>query len=95
MKAILSVVFPVNMTKDFQHFLAILLCITPLDSALNISKVWVRIGHKVPYRCAKSERNRSTGGCFGWLKVTFVKQCKEEEKDEENRAIFRNTYLVK
>ena len=29
-------------------------------------------------------------GVFGWLKVTFVKHC-EEEKGEENRAIFKNT----
>ena len=37
-------------------------------------------------------------GVFAWLKVTFVKRCKEEEeeeeKGEENRAIFRNTYLT-
>ena len=34
-------------------------------------------------------------GVFGWLKVTFVKRCEEEEeKGEENRAIFRNTYLA-
>ena len=33
-------------------------------------------------------------GCFGWLKVTFVKRCEEEEKGEENGAIFRNTYLA-
>ena len=25
--------FPVGMTKDFEHFLVILSCITPLDSA--------------------------------------------------------------
>ena len=38
------------------------------------------------------KENRIHGkGVFGWLKVTFVKQC-EEEKGEENRAIFRNTY---
>ena len=51
------------------------------------------IGHKVPYRCAKFERNRSTGRVFvfGWLKVTFVKRY---EEDEENRAIFRNIYLA-
>ena len=29
-------------------------------------------------------------GDFGWLKVTYVKRC-EEEKGEENGAIFRNT----
>ena len=29
---------------------------------------------------------------FGWLKGTFVKQCKEG-KGEENRKIFRNTYI--
>ena len=34
-------------------------------------------------------------GVFGWLKVTFTKQCKEEEKAEENGAIFRNAYLIK
>ena len=28
-------------------------------------------------------------GCFGWLKVAFVKQCEEEEKGEETGAIFR------
>ena len=35
-------------------------------------------------------------GVFGWLKVTFVKRCEEEEKEkgEENGAIFRNTYLA-
>ena len=33
-------------------------------------------------------------GCFGWLKVTFVKRCEEEEKCEENGAIFMNTYLI-
>ena len=32
-------------------------------------------------------------GCFGRLKVIFVKRC-EEEKGEENGAIFRNTYLA-
>ena len=32
-------------------------------------------------------------GVFGWLKVTFVKRC-EEEEGEENRAIFRSTYLA-
>ena len=26
--------------------------------------------------------------------ITFVKQCKGEEKCEENGAIFRNTYLI-
>ena len=32
---------------------------------------------------------------FGWLKVTLVvKQCEEEEKGEENRAIFMNIYLA-
>ena len=31
-------------------------------------------------------------GVFGRLKVTFVKQCKEEEKSEEHGAIFRNTF---
>ena len=30
---------------------------------------------------------------FGWLKVTFIKWC-EEEKCEENEAIFMNTYLI-
>ena len=34
----------------------------------------------------------SQEGCFGWLKVTFVKRC-EEEKGEGNGAILRNTYL--
>ena len=48
----------------------------------------------MPYRCAKFERNRSTGKVSGWLKVTFLKWCKEEEKGEENEAIFRNTYLA-
>ena len=34
-------------------------------------------------------------GCFGWLKVTFVKWCdEEEEKGEENGVIFKNTYLA-
>ena len=33
-------------------------------------------------------------GVFGWLNVIFVKWCKEEEKWEENGAIFRNTYLA-
>ena len=36
----------------------------------------------------------SREGCFGWLKVTFVKRCEEEEKGEENGAILRNTYLA-
>ena len=49
----------------------------------------------MPYRCAKLEKNRSMGSVFGWLKVTFVKQCEEEEeKGEENGVIFRNTYLA-
>ena len=43
----------------------------------------------MPYRCAKFKGK----GVFGWLKVTFVKWC-EEEKGEENEAIFRNTYLA-
>ena len=30
-------------------------------------------------------------GVFGWLKVTFVKRCEDEEKCEENGAIFMNT----
>ena len=31
-------------------------------------------------------------GWFGWLKVTFVTRCQEEEEiGEENGAIFRNT----
>ena len=29
-------------------------------------------------------------GCFGWLKITFVKQCEDKEKCEENGAIFMN-----
>ena len=33
-------------------------------------------------------------GVFGWLKVTFVKWCEEEEKYAENGAIIMNTYLV-
>ena len=33
-------------------------------------------------------------GVYGWLKVTFVKRCEEEEKGEENKEIFRNTYLA-
>ena len=34
-------------------------------------------------------------GCFWLVKVTFVKRYEEEEeKGEENRAIFRNTYLA-
>ena len=33
---------------------------------LNISKFYATIGHKVPYRCAKLERNRSMG------RVSFV-----------------------
>ena len=49
----------------------------------------------MPDRCAKFERNRSTGRVFFvGSKLLFVKRCEEEEKGEENRAIFRNTYLV-
>ena len=33
LKVICSVVFPVDMTKDFERFIVILSCITPLDSA--------------------------------------------------------------
>ena len=33
-------------------------------------------------------------GCFSWLKVIVLNQCKEEEKYEENQAIFRNVYLA-
>ena len=48
----------------------------------------------MPYRCAKFKRKKVHGkGVFGWLKVTFVKRCKEEEKGEK-MAIFRNTYLT-
>ena len=50
--------------------------------------------HKVPYRCAKFERNRSTGRVFLVGSVTFVKRCEEEEEGEENGAVFRNTYLA-
>ena len=30
--------------------------------------------------------------CFSWLKVIVVNRC-DEEKYEENRAIFRNAYF--
>ena len=30
----------------------------------------------------------------GWLKVIVLNRCKEEEKCEENQAIFRNIYLA-
>ena len=30
-------------------------------------------------------------GVFGWLKVTFVKWCEEEEKGEETGTMFSNT----
>ena len=47
------------------------------------------------YRSAKFERHLiDKRGIFGWLKVTFVKRCKEEEKREGNGAIFRNTYIM-
>ena len=42
----------------------------------------------MPYWCTKFERNRSRRRFF-WLKVVVLNQC-EEEKCEENRAIFRN-----
>ena len=32
--------------------------------------------------------------CLWWIKVNFVKWCEEEEKCEENGAIFRNKYLM-
>ena len=39
----------------------------------------------MPYRCAKFERNQSTGRVFfGWLKVTFVKRYEEEEEEEDD-----------
>ena len=50
----------------------------------------------MPYRCAKFERNLFMERMFlVGSKLLSVKWCKEEEgKGEENRAIFRNTYLV-
>ena len=33
-------------------------------------------------------------GCFSWLKVVVVNRCEEEEKREENWAIFRKAYLT-
>ena len=49
------------------------------------------------YRCAKFERNRTTGGLFLCGSKILQKQCKEEEqqeKYEENWAIFGSVYLA-
>ena len=45
--------------------------------------------------CSKFERNQNTGRLFLCDLNIFVILCKEEEKCEENRAIFRNNYLKK
>ena len=46
----------------------------------------------MPYWCTKFEGKRSMGRLF-WLKVIVLNQCEEEEKYEENQAIFRIVYL--
>ena len=44
--------------------------------------------------CQIRKKSIDKKGIFGWIKVIFVKWCEEEEKCEENGAIFRNKYLT-
>ena len=51
----------------------------------------------MPYRCAKFERNGTTGRLFLCGSKILQKRCKEEEgeeKCEENWTIFESVYLV-
>ena len=48
----------------------------------------------MPYRCAKFERNQTTERLFLCGSKSLQKRCKEEEKCEENWAIFGSVYLV-
>ena len=47
----------------------------------------------MPYRCAKFERNQTTGRLILCGSKILQKRC-EEEKCEENWAIFGSVYLV-
>ena len=52
-----------------------------LKFSLNISQFQAKIGHKVPYRCAKFERNRSTRRVFlVGLKLLGAKKKKKVKK---------------
>ena len=48
----------------------------------------------MPYGCVKFERSCTTGRLFLGGSKILQKQCKEEEKCEENWAIFGSVYLV-
>ena len=56
----------------------------------------MKIGLNKPYRCAKVERNQTTGRVLLCGSKILQKRCEEEGegKCEENLAIFASVYLV-
>ena len=66
-----------------------------LNFSQNSSKFKANVGLNELYKCSKFERNRSMGRLFLCDLNIFVILCEEEEEEkcEENRAIFRNKYL--